>query len=83
MDDAFVRDFIDVYEAGYLSHLEKLDLSYTAISKKGAYAFLSFFQRASEYSLSMLNICYTSIPRKREQQILREFRRVFKGGCVI
>lgn len=83
VDDVFVRDFIDVYEAGYLSHLEKLDLSYTAISKKGAYAFLSFFQRASEYSLALLNICYTSIPRKREQQILREFRRVFKGGCVI
>ena len=63
--------------------LLKLDLSYTGITKRGAYEFVSFFQSASSYSLTYLNIAYSDIPPSREKQILSDFSRVFKGRCIL
>lgn len=83
VDDVFIRDFLDVFGKGRMPCLLKLDLSYTGITKRGAYEFVSFFQSASSYSLTSLNIAYSDIPPSREKQILSDFCRVFKGRCIL
>ena len=83
VDDVFIRDFLDVLGKGRMPCLLKLDLSYTGITKRGAYEFVSFFQSASSYSLTYLNIAYSDIPPSREKQILSDFSRVFKGRCIL
>ena len=83
VDDVFIRDFLDVFGKGRMPCLWKLDLSYTGITKRGAYEFVSFFQSALSYSLTSLNIAYSDIPPSREKQILSDFSRVFKGRCIL
>ena len=83
IDDMFICSLLDTLGMGRMPCLHKLDLSYTGITKRGAYHFVSFFQNASSYSLRSLNLSYADIPPSCEKRILSEFCRVFKGHCVI
>lgn len=84
VDDGFVDVFLQVYaHDGVLPILYELDMSYTSITKVGAGLFLEFFTEQEDYSLRLLNLSYLQIPDSRISAIHNEFRRVFKGSCIM
>lgn len=84
VDDLFVTEFLTIYKMdGVLPLLCELDLSYTEITKTGASAFLDFFAETSDYSLRILNLAYMQIPESRVEAIHNEFRRIFRGHCLM
>ena len=84
VDDDFVEVFLEMYgQLDVLPILYELDMSYTSITKAGANLFLEFFTEQEDYSLRLLNLSYLQIPDSRIDAIHDEFRRVFKGSCIM
>lgn len=84
VDDVFVEDFLRVYAMdGILPYLYEVDLSYTGITKIGATTWLRFFEKEDNYSLRLLNLSYISLSSHQMNHLHRDFRRVFKGGCLM
>ena len=84
VDDDFVGVFLEMYgQSGVLPILYELDMSYTGITKVGTNLFLEFFREQEDYSLRLLNLSYLQIPDSRIGAIHDEFRRVFKGSCIM
>lgn len=84
VDDDFVEVFLQTYmQDGVLPILYELDMSYTGITKVGANLFLEFFSKHEDYSLRLLNLSYLQISDSRIDAIHDEFRRVFKGSCIM
>lgn len=83
LDDVFVEEFIRIYSIeNVLSMLYELDISYTSMTKIGAYALLDFFDSSSTYSLRRLNISYTKLSEHRIGILFDEFKKRFKGNCM-
>ena len=83
VDDTFVQEFVRVYSIeDILPMIYELDISYTSMSKVGAYALLEFFSTHHNYSLRRLNLAYTKLSEHRINILFDEFKRIFKGGCM-
>ena len=83
LDDVFVQEFIRIcYLENVLSMIYELDISYTSMTKVGAYALLDFFDSRFNYSLRRLNISYTKLSEHRIGILFEEFKRKFKGNCM-
>ena len=84
IDDDFIKDFIRIYSVeGLLPFIYELDVSYTNVSKVGAYALLEFFDTHQYYSLRRVNLVYTKISDHRANILFNEFKKRFKGGCML
>ena len=84
VDDDFIKDFIRIYSVeGLLPFIYELDVSYTSVSKVGAYALLEFFDTHPYYSLRRVNLVYTKISDHRADILFQEFKKRFKGGCML
>ena len=84
VDDDFLKDFIRIYSVeGLLPFIYELDVSYTSVSKVGAYALLDFFDNHDYYSLRRINLVYTKISEHRAEILFHEFKKRFRGGCML